>query len=74
GKIKDGNGKSKWKLTGQNTLKLSIYDPGIAPKDYWKVTVKVIPGWDWENWNSTLVFTGMNQEGTVIWGKKIINK
>ena len=74
GKIKDEKGKSSWKLSGQNTLELSIYDPGFAPKDYWEFRVKVLPGWDWENWKGTLVFTGMNQEGTVIWGKKIINK
>ncbi|MBT2727323.1 arabinan endo-1,5-alpha-L-arabinosidase [Bacillus sp. ISL-75] len=74
GKIKGHNDKSSWKLTGKNTLELSIYDPGVAPKDFWKYTVKVIPGWDWENWNGSLVFTGMNQEGTVIWGKKRIEK
>ena len=72
GEIKGSDGKSHWKLTGTNTLKLSIYDSEAAPKDFWNFTVKVIPGWDWENWNGTLVFTGMNQEGTVIWGKKII--
>ncbi|WP_160724408.1 arabinan endo-1,5-alpha-L-arabinosidase [Bacillus sp. USDA818B3_A] len=74
GKIKDGKGKSQWELTGKNTLKLSVYDPGNAPEDYWDITVKVLPTWDWENWKGTLAFTGMNQEGTVIWGKKIIAK
>ncbi|MEH7116700.1 arabinan endo-1,5-alpha-L-arabinosidase [Neobacillus vireti] len=76
GEIKNPNpkGKSHWKLTGKNTLQLSLYDPGVAPKNYWNFTVKVIPAWDWENWRGTLVFTGMNQDGTVIWGKKIINK
>ena len=74
GEIKTAKGKSRWKLNGRNTLQMSIYDPGVAPKDYWNFTVKVIPSWDWENWKGTLVFTGMNQEGTVIWGKKIINK
>jgi arabinan endo-1,5-alpha-L-arabinosidase len=72
GKIEEKSGKSNWELTGENTLKLSIYEPGIAPDDYWRYTLKVIPGWDWENWNGTLVFTGMDQEGTVLWGKKII--
>lgn len=74
GKIKGSNNKSHWELIGKNILKLKIYEPGVAPKDYWNYTVKVIPGWDWENWNGTLVFSGMNQEGTVIWGKKRIEK
>ncbi|MEH7095735.1 arabinan endo-1,5-alpha-L-arabinosidase [Neobacillus vireti] len=72
GEIKGSKGRSHWKLTGKNTLKLSLYDPEVAPKNYWNFTVNVLPAWDWENWNGTLVFTGMNQEGTVIWGKKII--
>ncbi|WHY01271.1 arabinan endo-1,5-alpha-L-arabinosidase [Neobacillus sp. DY30] len=69
GKI-EGDDKSHWELTGDNTIELAIYDPGAAPDDYWKYTLKVIPAWDWENWNGTLVFTGMDQEGTVLWGKK----
>jgi arabinan endo-1,5-alpha-L-arabinosidase len=36
--------------------------------------LKVIPAWDWENWGGTLVFTGLNQEGTVLWGKKTVEK
>jgi arabinan endo-1,5-alpha-L-arabinosidase len=66
--------KSSWELTGDNTLKLSIYDPGVAPDDYWNYSLKVIPAWDWENWNGTLVFTGMDQEGTILWGKKKLEK
>lgn len=69
GKMEDDD-KSHWELTGDNTLKLTIYDLGVAPDDYWNYTLKVIPAWDWENWNSTLVYTGMDQEGTVLWGKK----
>lgn len=72
GKIDDESGKSSWKLSGDNTLSLQIYDPGVAPDDYWEYTLKVLPGWDWENWTETLVFTGMNEEGTTLWGKKQI--
>jgi arabinan endo-1,5-alpha-L-arabinosidase len=70
GKIRDEEGKSRWELVGDNTLRLSIYEPGLAPDDYWNYTVKIIPAWDWENWKGTLVFTGMNQEGTTLFGKK----
>ncbi|WP_204524682.1 arabinan endo-1,5-alpha-L-arabinosidase [Litchfieldia alkalitelluris] len=70
GKTNDESGKSHWELTDDNLLRLSIYDPGIAPGDYWNYALKVVPAWDWENWNGTLVFTGMDQEGTVLWGKK----
>ncbi|MDQ0973869.1 arabinan endo-1,5-alpha-L-arabinosidase [Neobacillus niacini] len=66
--------KSHWALTGDNTLELTVYDPGRASDDYWKYKLKVIPAWDWENWNGTLVFTGMDQEGTVLWGKKTVEK
>jgi arabinan endo-1,5-alpha-L-arabinosidase len=73
GKIEDKD-KSYWELTGDNTLKLTIYDPDTAPDDYWRYTLKVIPAWDWENWEGTLVFTGMDQEGTGLWGKKKAEK
>jgi arabinan endo-1,5-alpha-L-arabinosidase len=74
GKIKDKEGKSRWELVGDNTLKIFIYDPGVAPEDYWNYTLKVLPAWDWENWKGTIVFTGMDQEGTTLWGKKSSEK
>jgi arabinan endo-1,5-alpha-L-arabinosidase len=73
GRIKDDE-KSSWKLTGENLLKLSIYNPDAAPDGYSIYNLKVIPAWDWENWNGTLVFTGMDQDGTVLWGKKQLEK
>lgn len=33
--------------------------------------VIVLPAWDWENWNPTLVFTGKDRQGNVVIGKKI---
>lgn len=27
-------------------------------------------GWDWENAGSTIIFTGLNNQGTAVWGKK----
>ena len=71
GRLDDENGKSYWEFIGENTLKLYRYDPGKPPKgDFWVETVKVIPAWDWENWKPTLVFTGIDQTGIAVWGKK----
>lgn len=71
GKLDDENGRSYWEFNGNNTLKLYLYDPGKPPKgDFWIETVKVITAWDWENWKPTLVFTGIDQTGISVWGKK----
>jgi arabinan endo-1,5-alpha-L-arabinosidase len=32
--------------------------------------VFVQKGWDWENKKSTIIFSGLNNEGTAVWGKK----
>lgn len=62
---------SFWKLEDDNTLILHIYDPvNIKEGDYSVVKMKVIPGWDWENWKPTLVCTGINQLGVSMWGKR----
>jgi len=71
GKIGSESSNNHWTLTGTNTLKLYWYAPGVAPGDYWIDTCKVLPSWDWENNRQTLVYTGLNQSGTAIWGKKV---
>jgi arabinan endo-1,5-alpha-L-arabinosidase len=54
--------KSSWTYSGnQLTMKWSN---GFTDK------VIVSHGWDWENKRNCLVFTGLNNAGTVIWGKK----
>ncbi|OAS86791.1 MULTISPECIES: arabinan endo-1,5-alpha-L-arabinosidase [Metabacillus] len=70
GKIDDENGEDYWELKG-DSLKLYWYEPGGAPNDYWIDTVTVLPQWDWENWQPTLVFTGLSQDGTAVWGKQL---
>ena len=60
----EGNTKVKsWELSDENTLHLVYEDK--------KVTGKLIPSWDWENWNKTIVFTGIDDSGTTFWAKKI---
>jgi len=69
GKINDEKSKSHWELIGKNTIML-YWD--ISEKGGFLVeTVKVIPAWDWENWKQSVVFTGLDQTGTAVWGKKI---
>ncbi len=70
GDINEPNSDSYWRLQGDNTLELYWHDPDNAPEGYWIDTLKVMPGWDWETWNPTLVYTGINQFGTAIWGKR----
>lgn len=71
GSINSKSSNSFWEFDGFNTIKLYHFAPGSGVKgDYWIDTVKVLPSWDWENWKSTLVYTGMNQSGICVWGKK----
>ncbi|MBM7603839.1 arabinan endo-1,5-alpha-L-arabinosidase [Metabacillus crassostreae] len=73
GKINEKDGKDYWERSSSNTIKLYWHD-NEAPDNYWVDTVTVLPQWDWENWKPTLVFTGLNEEGTAVWGKKISNE
>ena len=38
------------------------------------INVKVLYAWDWENNQSTFVFTGLKKDGKSIWGKKLNEK
>ncbi len=71
GKIDDGTGKSTWKFKADNTIYMKIYDPDKkSGSEYIEQTSKVIPSWDWENWKTTLVFSGIDNSGICVWGKK----
>lgn len=70
GKIGSETSANRWEFTAPNTLKLYWHAPGQAPNDYWIDTVKVMESWDWEKNRRTYIYTGMNQSGTNIWGKK----
>ncbi|MDQ0229391.1 arabinan endo-1,5-alpha-L-arabinosidase [Metabacillus malikii] len=73
GKINESDSKDYWEFE-DDTLKLYWYAPDEAQGDYWIDEVKVIPQWDFEKWQPTLVFTGLKQDGTAIWGKQMINE
>jgi len=70
GKLESQNNKGYWEFKSPNTLKLTwiIDEKG---KNYEIETVKVIPAWDWENWKPTIIFTGLNDKGITVWGKKV---
>lgn len=71
GRIDDGTGKSKWEFKGQNTIVMRIYAPEkMSGGEFMEMTAKMIPSWDWENWKTTLVFTGIDKQGICVWGKK----
>lgn len=71
GKIDNAKSKDYWELKG-STLTLYWYESDND--EYLKETLTVLPQWDWENWQSTLVVTGLNHVGTAVWGKKRQNE
>ena len=58
-----GGQTGKWQLKQPNSLRFFFEDEPV-------ISAKVLPSWDWENEEKTLVFTGLNQEGIAVWGKK----
>ncbi len=64
--LKDGNITGierplKWSFNGE----YFIFDEAVCA---------VFSGWDWENQNPTLLFSGIMPDGTSVWGKKLINQ
>lgn len=70
GKINSNNSADYWVFSSPNTVKLN-WCKDKNKKIYETETVKVLPSWDWENWKTTLVFSGLSNEGIAVWGKKI---
>lgn len=60
----NGNSQNTWALNA-DTLTMSWFNGQYIDK------LIVSQAWDWENRVLTLVYTGMNQGGLNIWGKKI---
>ncbi|GAB3659370.1 arabinan endo-1,5-alpha-L-arabinosidase [Echinicola sediminis] len=59
----DGNPENEWSYDG-SWMTLN-YGKGIFIDK-----VRVFQGYDWENHRETLLYSGLNNEGTAIWGKK----
>lgn len=60
------DGEGDWRLEDDNKLILTWE----TEQDKVVETVIVIPGWDWRNDKPTLYFTGLDQNGVSVWGKK----
>jgi arabinan endo-1,5-alpha-L-arabinosidase len=58
-----GNQKGTWQVTQPNSLRFTLGSSA-------GVSAKILPAWDWENNRKTLVFTGLDENGTAVWGKK----
>lgn len=63
GNMSFGNQSGKWQVKG-NSLRFMLDGDSV-------VSAKVLPAWDWENEEKTLVFTGLNKDGVAVWGKKV---
>lgn len=63
GKLFFGNQTGTWAIRQPNLLRFKL---GKNPV----VGARILPAWDWENDKPTLVFTGLDEDGTAVWGKK----
>lgn len=59
GKLENGDGS--WRLNG------SVLEVKVGQETY---ETQVGAAWDWENWQPTIIFTGLSEDGTAVWGKK----
>jgi arabinan endo-1,5-alpha-L-arabinosidase len=53
---------STWKLVGNQLIINKENEPAL--------TLYLLNTWDWENSKSTIVYTGLNNKGLGVWGKK----
>lgn len=69
GTIEGSAEQGKWSFDGKFTMTLTWNNP---VEDRSKVQrVQLLPSWDWERNRQTLVFTGMDGNGTAVWGKQV---
>ncbi|WP_091016198.1 MULTISPECIES: arabinan endo-1,5-alpha-L-arabinosidase [Paenibacillus] len=69
GKIKSEKGSGTWTLDDKQTLTLKWKESpwGGASTD----ELQLLPSWDWERSQPTLVLTGLDDRGIAVWGKQI---
>ncbi len=63
GRLTFGGETGTWKLMQPDSLHFKL---GRNPE----VSARVLPAWDWENDDPTLVFTGLDADGLAVWGKR----
>ncbi|SFE71522.1 arabinan endo-1,5-alpha-L-arabinosidase [Paenibacillus algorifonticola] len=69
GKIGAKDSADYWEFDGEHTVRLYFQEDDQTNAVV--ETVLVLPAWDSELNKSTLVFTGMDDKGLAVWGKKI---
>lgn len=69
GKIGAKDGRDEWSFDGDHTVTLTWReeDGSVASTE----ELLLLPAWDWERDKPTLVFTGLRNDGTGVWGKKL---
>ncbi len=63
GVLRFGDSTGQWQIKQPNSLRLKLEHAPV-------VSARILPAWDWENDKPTLVFTGMDDEGIAVWGKR----
>lgn len=69
GEMEGSLGSGSWSFDGKRTLTLEWEE--VETGSGRVEQVQVLPAWDWERNVGALVFTGLNERGTAIWGKQI---
>lgn len=66
GSFNSDTGGGTWSLSEQHSLLLN-WEGGEQVQ---KETLLLSPAWDWERWTETIVFSGLDEQGIAVWGKK----
>lgn len=65
-----GQYKGEFLLEKKNDIKLKLF----IHEKYEVYEGKVMPAWDWEENNETLIITAINEKGVALWGKRSKDK
>lgn len=73
GSIGSDGASDSWRVVYQEIAELQISSHyfGRESQALWNCRGTILPAWDWENDQSTLVFTGLTDTGIAVWGKKV---
>ncbi|MCD8119888.1 MAG: arabinan endo-1,5-alpha-L-arabinosidase [Lachnospiraceae bacterium] len=63
GKLELCSVPGRWSIVNDSTIRLTYANT--------TETLKVIPVWDYQLWRPTLAFTGKDEHGICVWGKKV---
>src|SRR5690625_3769158 len=66
GEIENNETIKQWSYSEENSLSF-VFEDEDEEKE---ITGKVMVAWDWENWKTTIIFTGLDEDGNAFWAKK----